>query len=144
MIKIEFPNHSFKIKKEEEKEIIFDECRKLWIHLTPEEWVRQNFVQYLVQNKKYPASLIAIEREIKLGDTRRRFDIVVFKEAKPWMVVECKEMNVPLTEAVIKQVLNYNISLQVQYIVITNGTYTFALQLQGKKHEWIEALPMFN
>ncbi len=144
MIKIQFPKPAFRIKQEGEKELIFDECRKQWVVLTPEEWVRQNFLQYLIQEKKYPASLIAVEREIILGDIKRRFDIVVFNNAKPWMMVECKEMNVPLSEAVIKQVLNYNISLQVQYIVITNGSSTYALRVDGSNHQWIEELPIFT
>ena len=143
MIKIEYPQHPYKIKKEEGKELIFDECRKQWFLLTPEEWVRQNFLQYLLLVKQYPSSLIAVEREIALGELRKRFDIVVFKDAKPWMIVECKEMNAPLNEAVVKQVLNYNISLQVAYLVITNGTSTFALKIEGEEFEWMNELPVF-
>ncbi len=143
MINIKFPSHSFKIKSENGKEIIFDECRKQWVLLTPEEWVRQNFLQYLMQEKLYPGSLIAVEREIMLGDMKKRFDIVVFKNAKPWMIVECKEMQVKLNEAVIKQILNYNITLQAEYLVITNGTSTFALQVQQGKFEWLQNLPDF-
>ena len=143
MIEIKFPPPSFKIKTENRKEIIFDECRKQWVLLTPEEWVRQNFLQYLMQEKLYPCSLIAVEREILLGDTRKRFDILVFKEAKPWMIVECKEMQVTINEAAIKQILNYNITLQAEYLVITNGTSTFALRVQQGKFEWLENLPDF-
>jgi hypothetical protein len=144
MIKIEFPKHAYKIKTEDEKEMIFDECRKQWVWLTPEEWVRQNFLQYLLQVKNYPSALIAVEREIALGELKKRFDIVVFKNAKPWMIVECKEMNAPLNEAVVKQILSYNISLQVSYLVITNGTSTFALLLKDDKFEWIDELPSFK
>lgn len=143
MINIQFPSHSFKIKSENGKEIIFDECRKQWVLLTPEEWVRQNFLQYLVQERLYPASLIAVEREIVLGDLKKRFDIVVFKNAKPWMIVECKEMHGKLNEAVIKQILNYNITLQAEYLVITNGTSTFALHVQQVKFEWLQKLHDF-
>ncbi len=143
MIKIEFPRHSYKIKNERGKELIFDECRKHWLQLTPEEWVRQNFLQYLIQTKLYPSSLIAVEREILLGELKKRCDIVVFKNAKPWMIVECKEMKAELNEAVIKQILSYNISLQVSYLVITNGRETFALSIDGMKHEWIKEIPDF-
>ena len=143
MINIQFPSHSFKIKSENGKEIIFDECRKQWVLLTPEEWVRQNFLQYLIQERLYPASLIAVEREIVLGDLKKRFDIVVFKNVKPWMIVECKGMQVKLNEAVIKQILNYNITLQAEYLVITNGTSTFALHVQQGKFEWLQKLPDF-
>ena len=143
MINIRFPSHLFKIKSENGKEIIFDECRKQWVLLTPEEWVRQNFLQYLIQERLYPASLIAVEREIVLGDLKKRFDIVVFKNAKPWMIVECKEMHRKLNEAVIKQILNYNITLQAEYLVITNGTSTFALHVPQGKFEWLQKLPDF-
>jgi len=143
MIKIAFPTHQFKIKNEKGKDIIFDECRKQWVILTPEEWVRQNFLQYLIQAKKYPSSLIAIEKEIHLGELKKRCDIVVYKNAKAWLIVECKEMNVELSEAVIKQILNYNISLQVSYLVITNGTSTFGLSLTQDNPIWMDALPEF-
>jgi len=143
MINIPFPSHSFKIKSENGKEIIFDECRKQWVLLTPEEWVRQNFLQYLIQERLYPPSLIAVERAIVVGDLKKRFDIVVFRNAKPWMIVECKEMHGKLNEAVIKQILNYNITLQAEYLVITNGTSTFALHVQQGKFEWLQKLPDF-
>ena len=123
--------------------MIFDNIRKQWVTLTPEEWVRQNFLQYLVQVKNYPSSLIAVEREILLGDIRKRFDIVVFKDAKPCMVIECKEMRIPIDESVIRQVLNYNISLMVNYLVLTNGSSTYAMYLQGKAHEWLSEIPGF-
>jgi len=143
MINIAYPAPAFKIKKDNGKDIIFDECRKQWVLLTPEEWVRQNFLQYLIQVKQYPGALIAVEREILVGDMRKRFDIVVFRNAAPWMIVECKEMEVELSESVIKQILNYNITLQVDYLVITNGKSTFGLYIQHGKFEWLTALPDF-
>lgn len=143
MIDIQFPTFAYRIKGEKGKEIIFDECRKQWVSLTPEEWVRQNFLQYLIQVKNVPASLIAVEKEIWLGDVKKRFDIVVYKDSKPWLIVECKEMQVALSEAVIKQVLNYNISLQVACIVVTNGLNTFALQIQDGGYKWLTDIPSF-
>ena len=137
MIKIENPPYQPRIKKENEKEFIFDDVRKRWVVLVPEEWVRQNFLQYLTRVKKYPASLIAVEKEIKLGDLKKRFDIVVYdRDSKPWMIIECKEMNVPLDRSVLDQVLRYNISLQVPYLAITNGSYCMALSFE--KHTMIE------
>jgi len=142
MIKIEYPPYQPKIKEEKGKELIFDEFRKRWVILTPEEWVRQNFLQYLTQIKKYPASLIAIEKEIKLGELKKRFDIVVYDaDTKPWMIVECKEMNVALDKSVLDQVLRYNMALKVPYLVITNGSYCMALQLKENLMEEIDALP---
>ena len=142
MIKIEYPPYQPKIKEDAGKEFIFDEFRKRWVQLTPEEWVRQNFLQYLTQTKKYPASLIAIEKEIKLGELKKRFDIVVYDaETKPWMIVECKEMNVALDKAVLDQVLRYNISLNVPYLVITNGMHCMAFNLKENKVLEIDSLP---
>jgi len=144
MIDIQFPPYPFKIKEEKNRSCIFDPFRKQWVVLTPEEWVRQNFLQYLVQHEKYPASCIAVEREVIAGGLKRRFDIVVFKDARPWMIVECKEMQVPLTDAVIKQVLNYNTALQVNNLVITNGTTTFAVAINKPAPEWLTQLPAYT
>ena len=142
MIKIEYPPYQPKIKEDAGKELIFDEFRKRWISLTPEEWVRQNFLQYLTQTKKYPASLIAIEKEIKLGELKKRFDILVYDaETKPWMIVECKEMNVALDKTVLEQGLRYNIALNVPYLVITNGMYCMAFNLKDNEVLEIDSLP---
>ncbi|MBN9297876.1 MAG: type I restriction enzyme HsdR N-terminal domain-containing protein [Filimonas sp.] len=127
MVKITFPQHNYRIKEEGNKEFIFDEARKQWVRLTPEEWVRQNFIQYLLQVKKYPLALMAVEKEIVVGEMKKRGDIVVYRGDKPWMIIECKEMNVPLTDAVAMQVFRYNIPLRVQYLVVTNGSYTFCM-----------------
>ena len=143
MIKIEYPSYQPKIKKENNKELIFDEVRKRWVILTPEEWVRQNFLNYLTGIKKYPASLIAVEKEIKLGDLKKRFDIVVYdKNSKPWMIIECKEMNVALDKTVLEQALRYNITLQVPYLAITNGSYCMALSFEKNTMTELDALPI--
>jgi len=127
MIIINYPDPDFRIKKEEGKESIFDILRKKWIVLTPEEWVRQNFIKYLVGIKKYPSSLIATEKELKLGELKKRFDILVYdKNHMPWLMVECKSMEIKLDEAVLQQVLRYNISIPVKFLVITNGSNCFA------------------
>ena len=123
-------------------EFIFDEVRKRWVVLTPEEWVRQNFLQYLIHVKKYPASLIAVEKEIKLGELKKRFDVVVYdRNTKPWMIVECKEMDVPLNKSVLDQALRYNMSLHVPYLVITNGSYCMAVLLKDNAMTEISTLP---
>jgi hypothetical protein len=142
MIKINYPAYQPKIKNENNKEFIFDELRRQWVMLTPEEWVRQNFLQYLVHVKKYPASLIAVEKEIKLGDLKKRFDIVVYnKQSKPWMVIECKEMNVPLNKKVLDQILRYNITLQAQYVAITNGSHCMAFEYANNQLTALAGLP---
>lgn len=144
MIRIEYPSFPFRIREEEGKEFIFDELRKLWVRLTPEEWVRQNFLQYLVQVMQYPASLIAIERELKLGELKKRFDVLVYnRQHQPWMMVECKAMEVNLDEAVLQQVLRYNIAVPVPFLVITNGNYCAGFEKSNQQLQPIEALPVF-
>lgn len=145
MIKIEYPGFQPKIKREKGKEQIFDPYRKKWIILTPEEWVRQNFLQYLVHVLCYPVSLIAIEKEIFLGEVKKRFDIVVYNlDTQPFMVVECKEMNVPLSANVLHQAMRYNTNMQAQFIVITNGSYCFAFERMGESFEEVDAIPVFS
>ena len=142
MIKIEYPSHQFKIKEDKGKQLIFDELRRAWIRLTPEEWVRQNFLQYLVQVKNYPSSLIAIEKEIILGELKKRFDILVYDaHHKPWMMVECKAMDIMLNEKVLHQVLRYNISVPVPFLVITNGRYMVGYRRQETGLQMIHELP---
>ncbi len=145
MIKIVYPPYQPKIKQEQGREFIFDEIRKHWIILTPEEWVRQNFLQYLTRVKKYPASLIAVEKEIQLGDLAKRFDIVVYdRNTRPWMIIECKEMEVALTEQVLNQALRYNITLNVPFIVITNGTDCYGFAGNHGKLKDLDELPEYE
>ena len=143
MLPIHYPPHPYKIREDEERrEFIFDELRKVWVRLTSEEWVRQNFAQYLVQVMKYPASYVAIEREIKLGERRKRFDLLVFnKAAHPWMMIECKKMDRVLDKMVIWQILHYNIAIPVKYLVITNGEQSLAYVKGELDFEAIERLP---
>ncbi len=133
MINIVYPKPNFRLKQENNKEFIFDEIRKRWVILTPEEWVRQNFIKYLVSEKKYPAALIAVEKEIKLGELKKRCDIIIYKESFPWMIVECKEMNVPVNEKTFEQILNYNQTMDVQFLITTNGNITFGIHTPTKK-----------
>lgn len=129
------------MKVQEGKEMIFDEIRKKWVRLTPEEWVRQNFLQYLIQIKKIPSSLIAIEKEIQLAELKKRCDIIVYKQSLPWMIIECKEMNVPLSEAVLEQIIRYNMALPVEYLVISNAHYSYAWQRINNELKSLIELP---
>ena len=143
MIKVRFPEPDFKIKKEGKKRYIFDAIRKMWLLLTQEEWVRQNFVAYLIKELKYPAALIALEKEIFLNDLKKRFDILVYdKTHQPWMMVECKAPTVMLTEDVLQQVLRYNVSVPVKYLVITNGEVTVVWVKEGSGLELLLQMPI--
>jgi len=142
MISIQFSQPNFRIKKEEGKEFIFDKLRKKWLLLTPEEWVRQNFIQYLTEVKKYPASLIAQEKEIKLGELKKRFDVLIYDKAhKLWMMIECKAPEIELNDAVLQQVLRYNISVPVEFMIISNGNATYGWQRNGNDLVLIDELP---
>lgn len=142
MIAIRFPEPIFKIKNENGKEYIFDKNRKIWLLLTEEEWVRQNFIGYLEKDLHYPSSLIAVEKEIQLGELKKRFDILVYDHLhQPWMLVECKSPAVPLTPSVLQQVLRYNITIPVPFIIITNGDKTFAWQKVENTIKELKALP---
>lgn len=145
MIKIHYPVHEFRMKKENNREMIFDESRKTWLRLTPEEWVRQNFIRYLIHTKRYPSSLVALEKKIMVGEMTKRFDILVFsKEHEPWMMVECKSTAVSLSEDVLNQVLRYNIAMPVQYLVITNGTSCMAFKKEHSELLPLKEIPEFG
>ena len=139
---LEYPDYPFRIRTSEGRRQIFDVARKRWVQFTPEEWVRQNFLQYLLQVKQYPAALIAVEKVLQLGELTKRFDILVYdRNHQPWMMVECKAMEVPLNDEVLHQLLRYNIAIPVPYLVITNGSKAYFFQrLDGKLIE-IPGLP---
>lgn len=143
MIKIIYPDKKPVIRTNTLDEV-FCIVRKSWFLLTPEEWVRQNFLLYLIYTLKYPASLIAVEKQLTLGELKKRFDILVYKNSLPYMVVECKEMDVPLTEGVLLQALRYNTNLDAQYLVITNGVYCEGFEKSGSEIIKIENLPGFS
>jgi len=145
MVKINYQEPDFRIKKEAGKEFIFDVLRKKWLVLTPEEWVRQNFVQYLIRVKNYPATLIALEKEIQLGELKKRFDVLIYDTAhQPWMMIECKAAEVKLDDAVLQQALRYNISVPVLFIIITNGNLTYGWQRNNNGLCLIEEIPQWK
>lgn len=136
--------HNFKTRQQGNKTEIWDNLRKRWIHLTPEEWVRQHFIQHIIDVKKYPSTLIAIEKEIKLYELRKRFDIVIYnRNTQPWMIVECKNEKEVLTEKTLEQALRYNLSIKAAYIVVTNGANTITFHHNNNIIERINELPDF-
>ena len=143
MLRIEYPAKKPLIKTENKKDIIFCVIRKRWFVLTPEEWVRQNFLLFLTEVLHYPASLIAVEKQLLLGELKRRFDIVVYKNTIPFMIVECKEMQVPISEKSLSQVMRYNINLQAPYFVITNGVECFGFERKENSFNLINKFPVF-
>jgi hypothetical protein len=124
---------------------LFDSIRKAWVRITPEEWVRQNFIKWLVQEMKYPSAMIAVEKELMLGELKKRFDILVYDQNHhPWMMIECKAPEVDLSEKTIMQILRYNMSIPVPYLVITNGHYCYAASIIDDKAGWLKELPVYS
>ena len=145
MIKVNYPEPVFRFKEENGKEMIFDFIRRQWLLLNEEEWVRQNFIQFLVQELKYPSELIAVEKEIQLGDLKKRFDILVYdRDHRPWMLVECKAGEIVLDEKVLLQVLRYNISMPANFLVITNGQFTYAWEKINGELKEIPQMPVWK
>lgn len=121
--------------------MIWDTIRKKWVRLTPEEWVRQNFVRYLTVSKQYPAALIAIEKQVRLGELSKRYDIAVYYQSRPWLVIECKEPGVPINHKVLEQILRYNSRLTAAYLVLTNGHQHFGWHIKEGRFQLLTALP---
>ena len=144
MIKIEFPKQQIAMRQLSGVNEVFDIIRKKWLQLSPEEWVRQNMIHYLLL-KKYPASLIAVEKEIRLGELKKRCDIVVYNRSSlPWMIIECKEMKVSLSEKTISQILRYHITLPAKYLIITNGSYCLGFKKEIDQFQKIDLFPEFE
>lgn len=144
MIRIEYPDNSLKWKEEKGQRWVFDSIRKKWLVLTPEEWVRQHFLHYLITVWQYPVSYIAVEKTMKLGELNKRFDLLVYDRLhQPWLMVECKAMEINLTESVLYQILRYNMAIPVSYLVITNGTECYAYHRINGTLQPLDELPPF-
>ena len=147
MQELNLPKYQFKLKKEGERTLIFDIIRKKYLVLTPEEWVRQNFIQYLVQEKKFPASLIAIEAGLKYNQLQKRLDVLVYnKEGKPYLMVECKAPEVKITQAAFDQIARYNMVFKVKYLVVTNGLNHFCCMMDytNNTYSYLKEVPLFE
>lgn len=141
---IRFAEYDFKVKHEGSQSFIFDSVRKRYVALTPEEWVRQHWLRYLIEEKKYPRSLIAVEMSLKLNTLSKRCDIVVYgNNGSPQLIVECKAVSVRILQNVFDQVARYNLSLKVKYLVVSNGKETFCCEIDFEKQSFIflEELP---
>ena len=141
---IEFSKYDFKLRREKDQSFIFDIIRKKYLLLTPEEWVRQHWIHYLVLEKKYPRSRIAVEMSLKLNKLAKRCDIVVYgKNGSPQLIVECKAGGVKISQKVFDQIARYNLSLKVKYLVVSNGSKTFCCEIDFENggYHFLEELP---
>ena len=147
MERLNLPEYSFKIRNREGRNFIFDPFRKKEYLLTPEEWVRQNFLQYMVVEKGFPASLISVEMGFRLNKLIKRGDIVAFgKDGQPLLLVECKASTVNVSQSTFDQIARYNMSLKLEYLIVTNGLkhYCCKMDFQNKTYSFLESIPSFN
>lgn len=146
MVKLNLPTFNFELKHAEDRILIFDFLRKRYVVLTPEEWVRQHFIHYLINHLKYPKSLIKIEGGLIFNTLQKRSDILVFnREGNPWMVVECKAPDLKLSDRTVHQASTYNHSLKAKYLVVTNGMTHICCEIDwvNSKTIVINAMPEY-
>jgi len=146
MKQLNFPSYSFRLKSSENKMAIFDEIRKKFIVLTPEEWVRQHVVRYLLEERKYPKSYINVEKIIKINDLTKRYDAVVFRpNGSIFLLVECKAPEVPISQNTFDQIARYNMVLEAEYLMVTNGLnhYFCKMDYEKETYHFLRELPEF-
>lgn len=144
---LNFPNFTFRFKNNENKMAIFDEIRKKFIILTPEEWVRQHVIQYLIQIKKYPKSLINVEKVLHVNGLRKRYDIVIFRpNGTIFTLIECKAPEVTITQTTFDQIAQYNLTLQSEFLMVTNGLnhYYCTMDFENEKYSFLPSLPDYS
>jgi len=146
-VPLDFPSYSFKIKQETAVTYIFDDIRKKYLVLTPEEWVRQHVVQFIIKEKGYPRSLIKLEGGLKLNSLQKRTDVVVFNtDGEKILLIECKAPSVKITQKTFDQIARYNIIHKVPLLFVSNGLQHFAckIDIQQQKYQFLENLPAFE
>jgi hypothetical protein len=144
---LNLPTYSFNIKSEGERKLILDVIRRKYVVLTPEEWVRQNFIQYLADEKKFPLSLMSVERGFAFNQLKKRYDILVYNRlALPFALVECKAPDVRINHGAFDQIIQYNLSYKVKFLIVTNGLQHFCCKLnyEHNTHDFLKEIPDFN
>ena len=147
MQQLNFPNFFFRFKNSENKVAIFDEIRKKFMILTPEEWVRQNVVRFLLEEKKYPKSLINVEKALKINGLTKRYDVVVFNnDGSILVLIECKAPEIKISQTTFDQIARYNLTLKAEYLMVTNGLkhYFCKMDFENEKYQFLENLPEFQ
>jgi len=145
--KLNFPSYKFRIKNSENKTQIFDEIRKKFVVLQPEEWVRQHCLHYLIKEKKYPITLINVEKELYVHNQKKRYDIVIYNnDGSVFCIVECKAPSISINQEVFDQIAQYNLSLNTTYMMITNGInhYYCTMDKSTKSYRFLESLPDYS
>ena len=143
---LELPEFDHQIKKQDDKLWIFDILRRKYIFLTPEEWVRQNLIHYLIQHHNYPKALIKVETGLKYDKRQKRSDVVVYdRTGQIFLLIECKAMHIKIGQDTLEQVSAYNHVLKAQNIMVTNGNHylVYATDHETKKYSLKEEIPTF-
>lgn len=146
MQKLNFSPYVFRFRNTGNRVAVFDEIRKKFIVLTPEEWVRQHVVHYLVQDKKYPQSLINVEKLLTVNGLAKRYDLVVFNpDGSIFLLVECKAPQVKITQSVFDQIARYNLTMQSELLMVTNGHHHYFCKMDypGQRYIFLENLPEY-
>jgi hypothetical protein len=147
MQKLHFPTYNFRFKNSKNKVSIFDVIRKKFIILTPEEWVRQHVIHFLIAEKKYPKSLINVEKILKVNGLDKRYDIVIFNtDGSIYILVECKSPKIKITQATFDQIARYNLSMKAEYLMVTNGLnhYFCNMDFENEKYEFLREIPDYE
>ncbi len=147
MEQLNFDRYTFRFKNSENKTAIFDEIRKKFVILTPEEWVRQHVVHFLMIDKNYPKSLINVEKLLKINGMTRRYDVVVFNsDGSILILVECKAPHIKISQETFDQVARYNLTMQSDYLMITNGDNHYFCQMdyQNQAYIFLQDLPHYS
>lgn len=145
MNKLNLPNYSFKLRKINGRNEIFDETRRKWLVCTPEEWVRQHFIKWLIHEKRFPSSNIAVEGGLVLNQLQKRTDIVAFRNGKPLLLVECKAPQIKITQKTFDQIFRYNLEVNAPFLAVTNGMKHFFAQYRAAENRivYLEELPEY-
>ncbi len=147
MQQLNLPGFDIKTRFDKNQTQVFDTIRKKYVALTPEEWVRQHFINYMVAHLKYPKGLIAVEHPLFINGVSHRVDIVAFSpDAKPLLIVECKATNIRIDQSVVQQVTRYNIFLKAPYLILTNGMVHFCVRVDFKSglSTPLKTIPYYN
>jgi hypothetical protein len=147
MQKLNLPTYKLRVKSKENKFAIFDIIRKKYVILTPEEWVRQHIIHYLIEDKNYPISLISVEKKLRVNKLTKRTDILVFNtNGMPDIIVECKAPTVKITQDTFDQIARYNLTLNANYLIVSNGLKHFycAMDVENEQYVLLDNIPNYT
>jgi len=144
---LNFPSYHFRLKNTENSTYIFDVIRKKFVVLQPEEWVRQHVIHFLIRTKKYPRSLINVEKQLTINGLKKRYDVIVFNaQGDINILIECKAPEVEISQKVFDQIAIYNVKLKADYLMVTNGVNHYYCQMnhEEEKYTFLKEIPDFS